>query len=467
MGQNIAVLVGNTRYDELSSLSCCKNDVEELNKLLTETKKFHHIAKFIDEKVNTVKDSLRDLAKLDEDCDEIFFYFTGHGLSNTNDFYMCFEHFKENSPNTTGISHTEILSLLRNFHAKTSVIVIDACEAGRNLIKSDTSPLSGSTKVGFKSFIQFSSCTESQYSLAGDELSLFTSEFIKSCLQKELGVVYYSDVESALRDAFLNHISQTPHFIRQGIAHEKFCNDATSLSDFRNEFLRISDSKAQEEIILPVSQFTLAKEKIEKQVPTMDAAQAFINGVFETTLETAKNMSELEDFFQIKTSHHNSFDFVENKKTIIDLLERRGNSDFLTHGYIERKKKENQNDIFGVSVISALGIGAGYTEIYHLYNNCELKSVHSIFYFNPKSIAMNQIACEIVFLPRLTECLILTSNSQRRRSSWNSFSAPDETQRWKWSHYSWHANPIEIGIHYANEQYKYIENYIMSFNEEK
>lgn len=214
MGQSIAVLVGNTRYNELAPLDCCANDVAQMRELLSATQKFSQILEFVDRPVSIVKDELRRLADLEGGFEEVFIYFTGHGLSNSEDFYMCFGEFKESSPNTTGMARTEAFDLVRQFEAEISVIVIDACEAGRNLIKSDAAPIARSLKSGFTNFVQFSSCTESQYSLAGDQLSLFTNEFIKACLQKEQGVVYYSDVESALRDAFLNNSGQTPHFIR-------------------------------------------------------------------------------------------------------------------------------------------------------------------------------------------------------------------------------------------------------------
>lgn len=36
-------------------------------------------------------------------------------------------------------------------------------------------------------------------------------------------------------------------------------------------------------------------------------------------------------------------------------------------------------------------------------------------------MTLSRVFSEIVFLPRLTECLILTCNSQERRSGWGSF----------------------------------------------
>ena len=263
MSQSIAILIGNSLYKELTDLACCSNDVAKMRELLSATQKFTQIVDFVDQPISRVKDELRQLAELKDGIDEVFLYFTGHGLSNSDDFFMCFEGFKETSPNSTGLSRTDAYEIIRQFNAELSVFAIDACEAGRNLIKSDLRPLTREIKSGFANFIQFSSCTETQFSLAGDQISLFTDQFIKACLQKEEGIIYYSDVENALRDAFLHQDGQTPHFIRQGTAQERFCNDASRLDEFRKAF---SDQPGNEEEIsaVPVAAFDLAKAAIER-----------------------------------------------------------------------------------------------------------------------------------------------------------------------------------------------------------
>ncbi|UXN68965.1 caspase family protein [Devosia neptuniae] len=471
MGQSIAFLVGNTRYAELSRLDCCANDVAQMRELLSATRKFSQIVEFIDKSVSFVKDELRRLSDMEGGFEEIFIYFTGHGLSNSEDFYMCFEGFKESSPNTTGMSRTEAFDLVRQFKAEISVIVIDACEAGRNLIKSDIAPLARSLKSGFTNFVQFSSCTESQYSLAGDQLSLFTSEFIKACLKKEQGAVYYSDVEGALRDAFLTNSGQTPHFIRQGTSQEKFCTDASCLDDLRKTFLAGPDNDdAQEEIVSTVSAFALAKaaiDGIEARVPTKEDAQAFIDGVFEAALSNSEFSLDLSDFFEIRIVKHDDFEYAQNKRSIVSLLERRGGSDSFVECDIEKTKRRKPFGGLGFSALAALGMPDEYDETYNLLNHCKLESVHVGIYFEPKSMALNRIFSEIVFLPRLTECLILTCNSTERRSGWGSFNEYEGTKKWKWSHHAWSESPIDVATEYVSDPYDFAKSYVLSFGEER
>jgi hypothetical protein len=86
--------------------------------------------------------------------------------------------------------------------------VIDACNSGTRLIKSEES-LFRLPKDGFQGIIQIASCLHSQNSLTGDPLSLFTEQFREAVLRKPEGPVFYMDIVSALRDAFIGDEDQT------------------------------------------------------------------------------------------------------------------------------------------------------------------------------------------------------------------------------------------------------------------
>ena len=467
MGHSIAILIGNTKYDKLTTLNCCANDVHKMRELMSATRKFGRIVDYVDKPVDLVKDEIRELAESSDGFEEVFLYFTGHGLSNSDDFFMCFSNFKESSPNTTGLSRNDAFELIRQFNAELSVVVIDACEAGRNLIKNHTAPLSYTLKKEFANFVQFSSCTESQSSFAGDRISLFTHEFIKACLNKEKGPIYYSDVESALRDAFLRNTSQTPHFIRQGTSQEKFCSDAAYLKDLREDFFAIPDSNNQT-VSPPVTEFDCAKlaiGEIESLIPSMSKAQEFINGVFEHTVSASGKTPEINDFFDIRTVKYDDFERVKNKRSVIDLLRRRGGSDSFVESDVEVRKRRHP---FGMSAALAAAMLVSeddYDTTYNIWNHSKLQSVHVGIYFEPKSMALNRVFSEIVFLPRLTECLILTCNSYEKRSSWDSFNGFDGTKEWKWSHHSWFDDPTEVAEDYVSDPYIFTKKYVFSFAE--
>ncbi len=471
MSQSIAVLIGNTSYEDLANLDCCANDVTQMHELLSATRKFSQIVDFIDKPVSTVKDALRRLSELEGGFEEIFLYFTGHGLSNADDFYMCFHGFKESSPNTTGLSREGAYELVRQFGAELSVVVIDACESGRNLIKNNVTPLARQLKSGFTNFVQISSSTESQSSLAGEQISLFTNEFIKACLEKKQGVIYYSDVESALRDAFKDHPSQTPYFIRQGTSQERLCSDASNLDKFRNIFFASpNNDKEMANPLEPQTAIALAEaaiKGIEARVPTKENAQIFIDRVFKATLDISGPIREVADFFDVRTVKYDDFAYALNKRSIISLLERRGGSDSFVESDVERKKRRKPFSDLSHIALGIMGTPDEYDESYNLYNRCKLKSVHVGIYFEPKYMALSRVFSEIVFLPRLTECLILTCNTKERRSGWGSFNEYEGTKEWKWSHHNWSDDPDIVASKYVSDPYDYVKKYVLSFGEEK
>jgi len=467
MGQSIAILIGNTRYRELGELTCCANDVAKMHDLLAATQKFNQIVEFIDQSVSNVEDGLRKLADQENDLDEVFFYFTGHGFSNSNDFYMCFGGFNANSPNTTCLSRTDAYDFVRKFNAELSVFVVDACEAGRNLIKSEFRPSVVELKTSFSNFVQFSSSTDTQSSFAGEEISLFTEKFIRACLLKEEGIIYYLDVENALRDEFLHQEGQTPHFIRQGTSQEMFCNDANRLDDLRSIFFNKSE-KEQGVDATPLAaceRARIAIDRIEEKIPTAERAQEFINAVFETTLASSIHTPEVVDFFDTRTVKYDEYERVQNKRTVIGLLERRGGSDSFVESDIERKRKRQPfASLTALAALGTFGMPDEYDETYNLFNLCGLKGVHVGIYFEPKFMALNRVFSEIVFLPRLTECLILTCNSKERRSGWSSFNEYEGTKKWEWSHHAWSDDPVEVSEKYVSDPYEYTKEYIYSFN---
>ncbi len=215
--------------------------------------------------------------------------------------------------------------------------------------------------------------------------------------------------------------------------------------------------------------FVMAKtaiENFEAQVPSKEDAQAFIDGVFEATVKNSTLTPEVADFFEVRTIKYDDFDYVQNKRSLINLLNRRGGSDSFVESDIERIKKRNPLGDIRISLLSNIGMTDDYDEVYSLFNNCKLKSVHVGIYFEPKFMALNRIFAEIVFLPRLTECLILTCNSRERRSGWGSFNEYDGTKSWTWSHHAWTEDPSAVASDYVSDPYDFTKKYVLTFAQE-
>lgn len=468
MAESIAILLGNSKYGSLNHLNCVKNDLAEMEKLIKATGKFSNIHVYLDRPISVVKDELKELAKSHKHTAELFFYFSGHGHSDQDNFYMCFSDFNEVIPNRSGLSRDEAYDIIREFIPTQTVVVIDACAAGGNLIKSGADFLKAAPKGKFNDFLQIGSCLNDQSSRAGEELSRFTDAFIESALTKESGVVYYSDIQSGLKDAFKNIDDQTPHFVSQGTGLAEFCGDAKSLSSLRVEFFPIdivSDPIAPAQI----DKFKDAIAEIDRihaEVPDREGAQAFIDDVFKTGFEGGANIGDISELFEQRFVKYNDYSHVVNQEAIYNLLRQRSGNDV----FVEARRWDKNPKPRG-SFIDQLVVPTLFREpveySYSLENLCELEAVHVGIYFEPKRKSLNRVFSEIVFIPRLTECLILTSNSIELRSGWDSFKPSTSAKEWTWSHHKWAAAPSDVAASDVQDPYDFLRSYVLKFSESK
>lgn len=466
MAESIAILLGNSDYKSLDNLDCVKNDVAEMKKLIKATEKFSKICVFLDRPISEVKDELKALAKTNKHTSELFFYFSGHGLSDQDNFYMCFSDFSEVIPNRSGLSRDEAYDILREFNPTQTVVVIDACASGGNLIKSGADFLKAAPKGKFNDFLQIGSCLNDQSSRAGNELSRFTDAFIESALIKENGVVYYSDIESNLKDAFKKLDDQTPHFVSQGTGLAEFCSDAEALSSLRRKFFSIDDaSKPVEPVEVDTLKVALAEiDRIDGEVPEQDEAQAFIDGVFKIGFEDGGNLGDISEIFEQRFVKYNDYSQLENQKAVYNLLRQRPGRDVFVKASRWETNPKPRGTIFDQMVGSALfRVPIEYS--YSLKNLCKLESVHVGIYFEPKRKSLNRVFSEIVFVPRLTECLILTSNSIELRSGWNSFEPSTNAKEWTWSHHKWATDPSVVASSDVQDPYDFLRSYVLEFSE--
>jgi uncharacterized caspase-like protein len=189
---NLAILVGNTKYQNLAKLDCCELDVAAMQELLTATQKYEIFEIVLNATADETRERIRAAVSKDKSIDEVFFYFTGHGVQQEDDFYYCGTNFDNRKPNETGLSTDELHSLIRLAEADLVVKVVDACNSGTLLVKDGVGFL-GQNKHGFKNLVQISSCLDSQNALTGNPLSVFT----------ELGISLSMISRSAMVDRWL------------------------------------------------------------------------------------------------------------------------------------------------------------------------------------------------------------------------------------------------------------------------
>lgn len=250
----VAILIGVSNYDNFTSLPACKSDLTLMQELLEKTESYSDILSIgEDTNASRVKRIVSEWIEKqkEKEISEIFFYYTGHGLFQNEEFYFCFSDFDKSKFNTTGITNTEIDDWLRSLNADLAVKVIDACQSGIQYVKdTEIQFLNRIKRTNPKSFkhcyFMFSSQND-QSSFQDEELSFFTKAFIQAVKEYKEERIRYRDIMDYISDFFALDGSQRPHFVMDADSTEEFCTITENLRDFlqNNPYLQISVEENQ------------------------------------------------------------------------------------------------------------------------------------------------------------------------------------------------------------------------------
>lgn len=238
---NAAIVIAVSEYKNANRLLASKNDGILMRDVLQQTGKFPPENIFVaDHQTDsaTVKTGLaafiKELETKPDDIDEVFFYFTGHGLSVNGDFFFIFSDFDPKKLNQTTLSNTELDGMLRTLSSELAVKVVDACQSGSQYIKSSDElekTLKQKSQPHFKSCYFMFSSEEAQSSWQDDRLSYFTRSFLSAVHEGGAHPVRYKDIISYIADEFEGNTLQKPVFVAQGGFTEIFTQPVQSLSD--------------------------------------------------------------------------------------------------------------------------------------------------------------------------------------------------------------------------------------------
>ena len=436
---NIAILVGNTEYQNLCSLACCSEDLAAVKELLDATGKFGSTEVVLNSASSDLKERIRTIIDAHTSVEEIFFYFTGHGFHHDSEFFFCATDFDHRRPHETGLSNSDLHKLLRSPDADLVVKIIDACCSGTLLIKSDE-PVIQTNKSGFKNLIQIASCLDSQNSLTGDPLSVFTEKFRAATLRKREGVVYYTDVIDSLRDDFLDNDGQTPHFVSQGTGREQFVDSAARLNGLRTRLSNRESDTATESITIAtqrqLSPFEIL-ERAETRFAKKELAQGFISCFFDKVREKASSDSSFEQLFSMEFVVHPDFEEATTRAFIIRVLAKEKRPDnFVTATISYEARKRNPFGIAGT--IASFFDNDSVAANYDLRLNCSLNKVQLKITLTPKFITLKRFVLVVTCAPSLETCYIMEMLTQHSLTDWGvfDFSGDEVVRRWykrKWT----------------------------------
>lgn len=429
---NAAILVGNSRYRNLQNLDCCHDDLAAMNDLLAATQKYDTITTIENVDADALKLQLRDTVDKVAAPNELFFYFTGHGHGHEGELFYCATNFDEKQPNLTGLSTTELHGILRSANATLVVKVIDACQSGTRLIKSEDSVFR-MPKEGFQSIIQIASSLETQSSLTGDPLSLFTGRFRDAVLRKPDGPVLYMDIVNGLKDAFIEDEQQTPHFVLQTTARDHFVDDAAKF-----EALRKAIESARAVTAPPAAQPVAASaapsllhrlQAAEAKVVTSDLMAKFVAKFFDE-LDARISTDEFADFFNLDRIEHSRFEESTAEQFIIRVLTKEKRADNFVAAHFERKLRK-PNSLYG-GAWDILNPNAIYDEEWDLQLNCSMERAQLKITFTPKFANLQRITLVVTCAPSLDHCYIFEIATQHRLQDFGTYDrdGPEVTRRW-------------------------------------
>lgn len=236
--KNLAILIGVADYKYINKLSPCDRDVELISSILDFSEKYQEILLLNNSPFGaTAKDQIAEFIRQhqEDDINEIFIYYTGHGTRIRDDFLYLFADFDEHKLEQTSLRNSEFDAMLKSLQPKLTVKVIDACQAGTEYIKSNQELqmiFDKSSKESFnKAYFLFSS-SSAESSIALQDFSVFTKSFAKSLLGFENQNVRYRDIMAYISDDITVKKHQTPLFIQQADNTEVFMNVSGGVIEF-------------------------------------------------------------------------------------------------------------------------------------------------------------------------------------------------------------------------------------------
>jgi hypothetical protein len=357
---NIAILIGISEYTNLQNLSACTNDVKLINELLLDSKRYTEIL-YIQENTTSrnIKSKVIDFTKkyTNNEINEIFIYFSGHGHFDGDEFYYICSDFDKNKIKQTSFENKEFDSYIKLLNPKLTVKVVDACESGMNYVK-DINELKDFLNKGentFKNCYFMYSSTNNQSSYANEKISDFTNEFINSLIHFEKDI-RYKDVIDYLSDSFSNKPEQTPFFVIQADLTDIFISLDKEMKNKLIESLKFStnleiiknENKTLFDLIKSDSENYFQKEKV---IVILEKIEKMIS-------EYNFKINDLEKFYDIDINVYNNYEFIPNIKLISEWANTKNKENYFVKCILEKKtikRRVIKNKMLTYSTLMLLG----------------------------------------------------------------------------------------------------------------
>lgn len=253
MGKRIAILAGVSSYQYENDLPPCEEDLLLMTEVISNAGKFDEwIIINNSPKSGEAKDKISSFVRKyqKQDVSEVFFYYTGHGSRNSDDFLFLFSDYNNSKSEQTSLRNSELDLMLKSLQSELTVKVVDACQAGTEYIKSDQDLrmiFEKSSTDSFNKAYFFFSSSSAESSVAHSDFSVFTKSFAKSLINCPAKDVRYRDIMAYISDDSGVSKHQTPLFIQQAYNTEVFCAVSADLISAVSQKLGMTHTQSEEE----------------------------------------------------------------------------------------------------------------------------------------------------------------------------------------------------------------------------
>ena len=348
----VAIIMGQSEYQNVSPLTACKNDTTYINSIITSSKAYEKILLLDDniKKASLAKDRLIEFVESlkGEIIDEILFYFSGHGDFDDDEFFFVWSDFSQSKRRQTSLLNSEIDTLLRSLSPKLVVKIVDACSSDVQYIK-DVDAIEKYLKKPDQKYencyFMFSSHND-QSSYADQHVSHFTISLIKSLNQTVGKKIRFKDIINFISDDFEQNGKQTPLFVTQADFTETFFSMDKNTLSIIQQYVSIKDSNTDDKEVSDENPLlSLIKKDAKRYVDFSIALNAIKE--LEQIVSNHSICKELSEIFDVTVNSSTDYNQIPKINSIASWIHEHGHNIFveITYKSITCKERVPKNPL--------------------------------------------------------------------------------------------------------------------------
>lgn len=459
----LAIILGQSDYQNTTKLPACKNDLVTMNKIVQARSDFDQIL-LIDDSIKLASDAkqrLIDFVEIhkNQNIDEVFFYFSGHGDFDGKEFYYIWNDYNQTKKRQTSLQSTEIDELFRQLNPKLLIKVIDACHSGVAYLKDSEiiEKFLTESKSTFQKCYFFFSSQNDQYSLADSNFSYFSNSFFQSLNQAEGKRLRFKDIIDYISDTFEQSGKQTPFFVTQADFTEIFCVITTQIKEALGVFLAI-DSHNMIEIGTKKSNLVnLIMKDAERYVDLATAHECLISAL--NHIMSLELDEEILECFEKRVEIFEAYDNIPGIKSLAGWLHKNGTElyadvTYETEKYRERVPKYTTPASIALRAASMLFDDDSNYKIVENYRDIpsgfilNIELPHKVIFLTLVSRFPNVLNYSFVLIPILsrTQIYYFYAKLNYIRTDWDTQSINSENVKWSYEVLNFRVSEIKDRI---------------------